>query len=158
MKNTINITQKDSMDLLNRELITARTFNAPIELVWEAWTNPKNLTNWWGPKGFTNTFHTFDLKPEGDWKFTMRSPDGSEFLNHSIFEEIAKPEKLTFRHISGHIFKVVVTFDDSNGQTKLTFKMIFETKEECDETKVYAVDANEQNFDRLEEELARMKN
>ncbi len=143
-------------NISEREIVTSRIIDKPRELVFKAWTDPKHLTNWWGPKGFTNTFHTFDLKPEGEWKFTMISPDGSEFLNHSIFETILKPERLTFRHISGHIFKVDVTFEDNNGKTKLTFKMIFDTKEECDATKVYAIEANEQNFDRLEEELNKM--
>lgn len=139
-----------------REIETSRIIDMPQELVFKAWTDPTHLTNWWGPKGFTNTFHTFDLRPDGDWRFTMRSHDGSEFFNHSIFEEIVKPERLVFRHVSTHPFKVITTFEDNNGKTKLTFKMVFDSKEECDATKVYAIEANEQNFDRLEEELNKM--
>ena len=81
-------------NISEREIVTSRIIDKPRELVFQAWTDPKHLANWWGPKGFTNTFHTFDLKPEGNWKFTMRSPDGSEFFNHSIFEEIVKQKDL----------------------------------------------------------------
>ncbi len=140
----------------DREIVTTRIIDKPRELVFKAWTEPEHLANWWGPKDFKNTFHEFDLRPEGNWKFTMRSPSGEEFLNHSIFEEIVKPERLVFRHVSTHPFKVITTFEANSDKTKLTFKMVFESKEECEETKVYAVEANEQNFDRLEAELDKM--
>lgn len=143
-------------DTSEREITTYRLIDKPRELVFQAWTDPKHLANWWGPKGFTNVFQEFDLRPEGNWKFTMHAPDGSVYPNHSIFEKIVHPESIEFRHISGHIFNVKVTFEDYNHKTKLTFKMIFPTKEECEETKIYAIDANEENFDRLEAELAKM--
>ncbi len=144
-------------DTSEREIVTSRIIDRPREVVFKAWTDPEHLANWWGPKGFTNTFHIFDLKPEGDWKFTMRSPDRQDYFNHSVFEEIVKPERLVFRHLTMHFFRVVTTFEDNSGKTKLTFKMIFDSKEECDKVKIYAVDANEQNFDRLEVELANME-
>jgi uncharacterized protein YndB with AHSA1/START domain len=139
-----------------KEIVTTRILDNPRELVFKAWTSPEHLINWWGPKGFKNTFHEFNLIPEGDWKFTMHGPNGDDFFNHSVFEEIVINERVVFRHLTTHFFRVVTTFEDTNGKTKLTFKMQFESKEECEKVKLYAVEANEQNIDRLEEELANM--
>jgi uncharacterized protein YndB with AHSA1/START domain len=146
----------DNVNTKDREIVTTRIIDKPRELVFKAWTDPIHLANWWGPKDFKNTFHEFDLRPEGDWKFTMHGPNGADYPNHSIFEEIIPLKKLVFRHLTMHFFRVVTTFEDNNGKTNLSFKMIFDTKEECEKVKVYAVDANEQNFDRLEVELDRM--
>ncbi len=55
-------------------ITSSRIVNAPRELVFMAWTDPQHLQNWWGPKGFTNTFHEFDLAPGGRWKYTMHGP------------------------------------------------------------------------------------
>jgi uncharacterized protein YndB with AHSA1/START domain len=144
-------------DIRDREIVTTRILNKPRGLVFKAWTSPEHLAKWWGPKDFRNTFHEFDLRPEGDWKFTMHGPNGQDFFNHSVFEEIVSPERLVFRHLTMHFFRVVTTFEDNNGKTKLTFRMVFDSKEECDKVKVYAVEANEQNIDRLEEELVNME-
>lgn len=60
----------------DREIVSVRVVNASREIVFKAWTDPQHLRSWWGPNGFTNTFHEFDLKPEGHWRFTMHGPDG----------------------------------------------------------------------------------
>jgi hypothetical protein len=72
--------------------------NAPRELVWKAWTDPKHLINWFGPKGFTNTFHEIDIKPGGVWKFTMHGPDGTDYPNLVVFDKIVRPEYITYTH------------------------------------------------------------
>ena len=142
--------------LSDREIVTTRVFNAPRELVFRAWTDPDHLAHWWGPKGFTNTFHEFDLKPGGFWRFVMHGPDGGDYKNESVFVEIAKPERIVFRHVSAPRFQVTATFADQAGKTKLTWCMLFESVAECDKVKRYAVEANEQNLDRLEAQLATM--
>ena len=138
----------------NCVVISKRMINDTIERVFEAWTNPEQLKVWWGPKGFTNTFHLFDLKPNGRWSLTMHGPDGKDYENESVFIEIKKNEKLVWNHISGHEFQVVATFEKSATKTLVIFKMIFDSAEECEKYKVFVVDANEQNFDRLEALLA----
>jgi uncharacterized protein YndB with AHSA1/START domain len=135
-------------------VISKRMFNKPVERVYEAWTKPEQLKVWWGPKGFTNTFHIFNLNPGGRWSLTMHGPDGTDYENESIFIEIKRPEKLVWNHISGHEFQAVATFEKSSGKTLVTFNMIFASAEECEKYKVFVVDANEQNFDRLEALLA----
>jgi uncharacterized protein YndB with AHSA1/START domain len=146
----------EDLDTSDREIVSTRVFNAPIDRVYQAWTNPKHLAKWWGPKGFTNTFHEFDLRTDGVWAFVMHSPDGHHYPNRSIFVEIVTNEKIVFDHISSHPFRVVATFEDLKDRTKVTFRMIHPSAEECEQMKVFVVPANEENFDRLEIELTQM--
>jgi len=150
--------KKDSLAeaLSDREIVTTRIIDAPRELVFKAWTDPEHLALWWGPKGFTNTFQEFDMRPGGVWRFVMHGPDGVDYKNKSVFVEIVRPERLVFRHVSGPQFQVTATFDEQAGKTRLTFRMLFDTAAECANVKGFAVEANEQNFDRLEAQLAKM--
>lgn len=138
------------------EIVTTRIFKVPRERLFKAWTDPVWLAQWWGPKGFTSTFHEFNLQQGGVWRFTMHGPDGTDYENKSVFVEIVEPERLVFDHVSGHLFRVIATFEDEGGETKVTFRMIHNTPEECEKVKVFAVEANEQNFDRLEAVLEKM--
>jgi uncharacterized protein YndB with AHSA1/START domain len=136
--------------------VTTRIFDAPRDLVFEAWTTPEHLSQWWGPKGFTNTFQEFDMRPGGTWQFIMHGPDGVDYQNKSVFVEIVKPERIVFQHVSGPKFQVTATFEDLDGKTRLTFRMLFETATEFDKVKTYAVEGNEQTFARLEAHLTKM--
>lgn len=140
----------------DNELVTARILNAPRELVFKAWTMPEHLAQWWGPKGFTNTFQEFDLRPGGTWQFIMHGPNGTDYQNKSVFVEIVKPERIVIQHVSGPRFQVTATFEDVNGKTRLTFRQLFETAAEFDKVKSFAPEANEQNLDRLEALLAKI--
>jgi uncharacterized protein YndB with AHSA1/START domain len=143
-------------DVSDHEIVSSRVFDAPRERVFDAWTDPVRLARWWGPKGFTNTFHEFDLRPGGHWRFTMHGPDGTDYQNESVFVEIVKPERIVFDHVSQHLFRAIATFEDIEGNTKVTFRMRHESAEDCERVKEFVVPANEQNFDRLEAELTRM--
>lgn len=140
-----------------REIHSTRVFQAPRELVWRAWTEPEHLAQWWGPKGFRNTFQEFDFRPGGHWRFVMHGPDGQDYKNESVFVEITEPERIVFDHISGHFFRVVATFtEEAPNQTRISFRMIFRSAAECDRIRPIAQPGNEQNFDRLAAELERM--
>ena len=80
--------QNGKSNTADREISISRLLNAPIDLVWEVWTDPEHIKNWWGPNGFTNTISTMDVKPEGEWDLTMHGPDGTDYKNKSIFKEI----------------------------------------------------------------------
>ncbi|GAB2896694.1 SRPBCC family protein [Paraburkholderia jirisanensis] len=140
----------------DRELISQRTFDAPRERVFRAWTEPARLARWWGPKGFRNTFHKFELKPGGNWRFVMHGPDGVDYRNHSVFIEIAEPERIVFDHVSGPHFQVTASFDEAGNKTRLTYRMVFDTPAVCAQLKTFALKSNEENFDRLAAELKRM--
>jgi len=136
------------------EIVSTRNFTYSREQVFNAWTDPNRLKNWWGPKGFTNTFHKFDLRPGGKWSFIMHGPDGVNYPNESIFVKIIEPELIILNHVNNPKFQIVATFEEIlEDNTKLTFRMIFDTLELCRQVKIYAVEKNEENFDRLEVEL-----
>lgn len=140
----------------NRQIISSRLFNHSRELVFSAWTDPERLKNWWGPKDFTNTFDEFDFREGGYWRFVMHGPDGTDYPNESLFVKIVSPELIVFDHICAPEFRIVATFEEkAPQQTLLTFRMIFDTPQACERVKIYAVDKNEENFDRLERELQR---
>ena len=146
-----------------RELVISRLINAPRELVFKAWTDPKHLIHWWGPKGFTNTFQEIDIRPGGVWRFIMHGPDGIDYQNRIVFSEIVKPERISYSHDSGEEndpgqFQVTVTFDKEGNKTKLTMRSIFGSAAERDKVvKEYgALEGANQTLDRLEEQLAKM--
>ena len=87
----------------------------------------------------------------GAWSYS--GPDGTDYNNHSVFVEVVKPERIVFDHVSGPHFQVTATLDEQAGKTLLTFRMAFKSAAEYDKVKSYAVEANEQNFDRLEAQL-----
>src|SRR5262249_22745804 len=133
--------------------------DAKPELIWEAWTDPALLARWWGPKGFTNTFHVCEPRKDGEWTYTMHGPDGKNYENRSAFRELVKPERIVIEHIEPmHRFLLTATFEPRGAQTFLTFRMTFDTVEECDRVRSFASEANEQNLDRLETVLADTSN
>jgi uncharacterized protein YndB with AHSA1/START domain len=139
------------------EIVSTRIINYPRELVYRAWTEPDHLQNWWGPAGFTNTFHEFDLRPGGQWRFTMHGPDKGHYQNHCEFVKIERPLLIGWKRHSQPLFRVLATFEEvADKQTKIVFRMIFDTAKECNKVKPFAVEKNEENFDRLEKELQRM--
>jgi uncharacterized protein YndB with AHSA1/START domain len=139
------------------EIVSTRIVNASQELAFTAWTNPEHLKNWWGPAGFTNTFHEFDLRPGGRWVFTMHGPDKGNYENEVEFIKIEKPSLIYWKRHSKPLFHVLATFEEVEaGKTKVVFKMLFTSAEECNKLKGFVVDKNEENFDRLEVELIKM--
>jgi uncharacterized protein YndB with AHSA1/START domain len=78
------------------ELVLTRTFDAPRDLVFKLWTDPKHLHHWWGPAGFTTTVHEMDVRPGGAWRYSMRGPDGKDYPFNGEYVEVVPPEKLVF--------------------------------------------------------------
>ena len=139
------------------EIVTSRTVNFAIEKVFEAFANPAHLKNWWGPAGFTNTFNEFDFKVGGKWSFVMHGPEAGNYANECEFIKIEKPTLIAWKRHSQPLFQVLFTFESlAQQQTKIVFKMLFDTAKECSKLKPYVVDKNEENFDKLEVELGKM--
>lgn len=139
----------------DREIVTTRVFDAPRELVFEAWTDPKHLAQWWGPNGFRSTIQEMDVRPGGSWRLIMHGPDGTDYKNESVFLEVVKPERLVYSHNSAPKFQVTVTFEEQGGKTKLIMWMVFDTAEERNRTvKVFgAIEGAKQTLARLAEFL-----
>jgi uncharacterized protein YndB with AHSA1/START domain len=145
------------VDLPGREIISARTFDAPRERVFEAFSDPSRLARWWGPHGFTSTVHELDLRRGGAWRFTMHGPDGADYPSDSVFVEVVKPERIVFRHLSAdHPYEMTISLDEQGGGTRVTWRMRHATASECARVRPFVAEGNEQNFDRLAAELARM--
>ena len=119
-----------------RSIIGVRVFDAPRELVFSAFTDPKHLAQWWGPDGFSTTTSAFDFRPGGVWRFVMHGPDGRDYQNRVTFDEIVPPERLVYHHGGGGDVEPVeftqrLTFEDiGNGKTRLTWHGTFPTAEE----------------------------
>lgn len=158
-------------------VVITRFFEAPRDLVWQAWTDPAHMAQWFGPKGFANTVCQMDLRPGGAWRITMRAPDGTDYPLKGFLHEIVAPERLVMSvDLSEHpeawhdlvdpnrdkskarptlagIW--TVTFDQHNGVTKLTVNYRFESASTRDA--FLRIGMNEgwsQSFDRLEALLA----
>ena len=131
---------RNSLDLTAdpRSLIATRVYDAPRELVFAAWSNPKHLAQWWGPIGFTTTTSAFDMTPGGVWRFVMHGPDGRNYENRITYEEIVRPERLVYRHGGGEDvepvqFRQTVMFEDLGGRrTRITWRGDFPSVTERD--------------------------
>jgi uncharacterized protein YndB with AHSA1/START domain len=136
----------------DRELRISRLFEAPIDLVWEVWTNPDHIKNWWGPNGFTNTIHKMDVRPGGEWDLTMHGPDGTDYPNKSIFKEVVKHERIAYEHISAPRFLATIVFTANGNTTQIDWHMLFESKEQFEQVvKTFKADEGlKQNLEKLE--------
>jgi uncharacterized protein YndB with AHSA1/START domain len=143
-------------DTADRQLVFNRTFNAPPGVVFEVWTNPAHLPNWWGPHGFRTTIHEMDVRPGGVWRLTMRGPDGRDYHNRIVFIEVDKPRRLVYKHerepgSEPVNFEITVTFEHDRGKTNLTMRMLFPTAADRDFVinTYHADEGGEQTLDRL---------
>ncbi|MDE2600556.1 MAG: SRPBCC family protein [Rhodocyclaceae bacterium] len=122
-------------DISTRSLSLTRTLDAPRELVWQVWTDPQHVVNWWGPDSFTNTNQSMDVRPGGLWRFVMHGPDGTDYKNLIQFIEVTKPERLVYAHrgedeTADIHFHATILFEEADGKTRLSMQMVFQTAEE----------------------------
>lgn len=156
------ITDPVTSDTADREMVLTRTFDAPRELVWRAWTEEDQLVQWWGPDGFTNTFYEMSVRPGGVWRFMMHGW-GQDWPNKIIYREVVAPERLVFDHgedgaDESTFFHVTVTFADRAGKTELTMRHLFPTVEAKRETEKFgAVEAGYQTLAKLAAHLETMR-
>jgi uncharacterized protein YndB with AHSA1/START domain len=140
---------------VERQIVVGRVFQAPRELVFRAFTEQDQVERWWGPTGFTLTTHEMDVRPGGTWRSVMHGPDGVDYPNTVVYEEIAPPARLVYRHVDPE-FRTTVTFDEFMGMTALTMRLVFATAEQRDAANetYHATEGTNQTLDRLGEHLA----
>ncbi|HEU0018435.1 MAG TPA: SRPBCC domain-containing protein, partial [Methyloceanibacter sp.] len=146
----------------DREIVISRLIDAPRELVFDAWTDPEQVVQWWGPRGFTTTTHKMDVKPGGVWRFVMHGPDGRDYQNKITYLEVVPPERLVYSHGGGEgdlepiSFQTTVIFVAEGNRTRVTMRSVFPTREQRDHVvKEYgAIEGGEQHLERLDEHLA----
>jgi uncharacterized protein YndB with AHSA1/START domain len=111
------------------ELVLTRALDAPRELIFKVWTDPKHIPLWWGPYGFTTTVQEMDVRPGGAWRFTMRGPDGHDYPFIGEYVEIVAPERIVFvgriHATSGHDVWTEILFADEEGKTKIKVRQVF---------------------------------
>ncbi len=138
----------------DREFVHSRLIDAPQERVFRAFADPVHLARWWGPNGFSSTFEVFEFRRDGRWRFTMHGPDGTNYPNESVFREIVAPERVVFEHLSeGHHFFMTITFEARGNQTLVGWRQVFDTAAHRDRIAAFVVEANEQNLNRLADEV-----
>lgn len=149
--------QKSPDTTEGRTLEITRLLNAPRDLVWEVWTNPEHIKNWWGPEGFTNSIDKMEVWPGGIWQFTMHGPDGTDFRNVHVYVELVKPERIVLQHVTGPKFVMTATFtEETGGKTRVHLHSLFESEEQLAHViQVFKADEGmRQNVDRLEAYLS----
>ena len=121
------------------EIRIIRLYDAPVKSVWDAWTDPKQLAKWWGPRGFTITTHSKDLRVGGRWNFTMHGPDGVDYPNSTHYLEVETYSRLVYDHGGNAdqppMFRVTVHFSELKGKTKMEMSMTLPTPEAAAETR-----------------------
>lgn len=153
---------KKMSDLDKRTLTLKRTFSAPISLVWEAWTQPEHIAQWWGPKGMETQIIDHEFKVGGNWKYVMQMPNGSEFIADGIYSAIVELEKI----ISSANFKpmtegveIQAYFEENGDKTNFTFSVVHPTEEYCQQQeKMGFMNGWGSVFDRLTELLLAKQN
>jgi uncharacterized protein YndB with AHSA1/START domain len=119
-----------------QEVIITRQFNAPRELVFKTYTDPKHVAQWWGPKTLTTRVDQMEVRPGGIWRYVHRDAEGNEDAFHGFYHEIVAPERLVFTFeyegMPGHILLETVTFEEQDGKTLLVDRSVFQTVEDRD--------------------------
>lgn len=140
------------------EIYITREYNAPVDVVWRAWTDPVQAAQWWGPRGFTLTTHSKELRPGGIWHYTMHGPDGTDYPNKALYHEVEEFKKLVYDHGGNDeqapLFRVTVYFSETDGKTTMDMAMTLPTAEEAAATRQFVKDAGgNATWDRLAEYL-----
>lgn len=135
-------------------LVHTRLLDAPRELVWEVWTDPNHIKEWWGPDGFSLTTSSMTVEPGRTWEFIMHGW-GKDWDNRIEYIEVIKPSLLSYKHSGADVdysFLVTVTFEELDDKTFLTMRSTFSSKELIDELnrKVNAIEGGKQTLNRLE--------
>jgi uncharacterized protein YndB with AHSA1/START domain len=144
----------------DREIVISRVIHAPRALVFEAFTEVRHLSEWWGPTGFTTTTRAFELRVGGEWVFVMHGPDGTDYPEWICWTEITPPERIAMLHGEHrgdpNAFETVLTFTPDGASTLLEMRTVFRTKKLRDEAieKYHAIEGGQQTLNSLADYVA----
>ena len=147
---------------VDREIVFTRGFDAPRKMVWEAWTDPKQVALWWGPKGFSTTIEEMDVRPGGVWKHVMHGPDGTDYPNESVFLDVVPYERLVYTLSGGRKggppvqIEKTATFEEEAGGTRVTMSLVFPSADARDQNvRDYgSIEGGKQTLQRLADYLS----
>lgn len=140
------------------EIYIERIYDAPVKMVWEAWVDPKQVSQWWGPRGFSLTNHSKDVRTGGHWNYTMHGPDGVDYPNKTKYLEVENYSRMIYDHGGNDdqlpLFRVTANFVDLKDKTRMEMTMALATAEAASETKKFIKKAGgNSTWDRLAEFL-----
>ncbi len=139
----------------DREIVISRVIGAPRETVFEAFTEVRHLSHWWGPEGFTTTTRSFEFHVGGEWDFVMHGPDGTDYQEWIRWTEIVPPERIALVHGESrgdpNAFESVLTFAPDGAATRIEMRTVFPTKDMHDEAveKYHAIEGGQQTLSNL---------
>ncbi|MFI8772170.1 SRPBCC family protein [Gordonia sp. NPDC062954] len=140
---------------VDREVVVSRMISAPRELVFEAFTQVRHLSRWWGPDGFSTTTRSFEFRSGGIWDFVMHGPDGTDYQEWITWQEIIPSERIELLHGAFRddpdAFTSVLTFEPIGDQTRIVMRTVFPTRELRDEAvqRYHAIEGGEQTLGNL---------
>lgn len=142
----------------SNEIRVIREYDAPVKTVWDAFVDPEKAAHWWGPRGFTITTHSKELKVGGHWHYTMHGSDGADYINKTQYLEVEPCKKLVYDHGGNDerkpLFRVTVLFSESNGKTTMDMTMALPTPDAAEQTRGFIKKAGgESTWDRFAEYL-----
>jgi len=127
---------------------TSRVLPHPTSAVMAAFTRPDTLATWWGPRGFTNAFEACDVHAGGSWRYVMHGPNGAQFRNESVFEDVSD-SRIVIRHVSKPCYRLTVTLEPVAAGTLVTWHQVFDEPAVAARIRHIVTPANEENLDRL---------
>ncbi len=144
----------------SKEIRIIRIYDAPLQAVWDAWTDTAQVAQWWGPRGFTTTTHSKDLRTGGSWIYTMHGPDGVDYPNNTKYLEVQPLAKLVYDHGGSAerppLFRVTVLFSEVDGKTQMDMTMGLESAEAAAQTRKFVKQVGgNSTWDRLAEYLVK---
>ncbi len=147
----------------SNQLVLTRVYNFPVKLVWDAWVDSDKVSQWWGPRGFTLTTHSKDLKVGGQWIYTMHGPDGTDYPNITTYFIVEKYKRLEYDHGASPgkppLFRVNVDFSEKDNKTTMVMTMTMKSPEEAQQIKKFIKQANgTSTWDRLAEYIESTEN
>ena len=142
----------------SNEIVLRRVYDAPVRAVWDAWTIPEQIEKWWGPRGFTLTTESKELRAGGHWRYTMHGPDGVDYPNVTTYLVVEPDRKLVYDHGGTDerppLFRVTVTFSEADGQTMMEMVSSLPSPEAATEMARFIKQAGgNATWDRLAEHL-----
>ena len=144
----------------SKDIRITRIYDAPLAAVWDAWTDPAQVAQWWGPRGFTITTHSKDLRIGGHWSYTMHGPDGTDWPNNTVYLDVQPQSRLVYDHGGNAdqppLFRVTVEFSEADGKTRMEMCMSLPSAEAAVQTREFIKKAGgNATWDRLAEHLAK---
>ena len=139
----------------DREIVISRVIEAPRELVFEAFTEVRHLSQWWGPEGFSTTTRSFEFREGGAWDFVMHGPDGTDYSEWITWTEIVPPERIALLHgeFRGdpNAFESALTFEPDGAATRIEMRTVFPTEELRDQAveQYHAIEGGQQTLRHL---------